>query len=480
MKLFRLQNFEDSSILLKFHVFFVLLTIIPVGVLMYLYAQLEDSGTIDLTVDQLNITLIIVVLGVASGYVAMRLMLKNLINVTHASMARLGEVLGPEKIQAYLKGSENEIEVLTKTFGEVTHRLEENVQTLELTRKTLQSVLTRVGHGLSSISSLDTFFDLIVETTTEAMFGRKGLILLLDEEKENLRIKAVCGVPSRTFAREGFSVEKGIFAPVLSSQSAIVLSKTNYHASSTDPEAGLDFPILCAPLILQGSVRGIIVISGRKEGSSFRNEEMDFLMDLAGQTALAIENSTLKQDKDRAYLETLTALAMAVEAKDPYARGHAQRVADISVLVAQSLGMAPQDINYLKDAARLHDLGKIGVADEVLAKPSPLTDQEWTMIKRHPEIGEGIIRSVPSLQPLCDIIRHHHECLDGSGYPDNFSGDQLSLSVRILSVTNIYDDLVMDRPNRRGAAKGEAIALLKAMGSKIDQKVVDVLAALAV
>ena len=478
VKLFRLQTFENSSILLKFHVFFVLMTIIPVGVLMYLYAQLEDSGAIDLTVDQLNITLIIVTLGVAVGYVAMRLMLKNLIDVTNASMARLGQVLGPEKIQDYLKGSENEIEVLTKTFGEVTHRLEENVQTLELTKKTLQSVLTRVGHGISSMGSLDTFLDLIVETTTEAMFGRKGILLLLDEDKKTLRVKAVCGISSRVFAKNGFSAETGIFAPVLLNRSALILSKTHYHVDSAEGEDGLDFPMMCAPLLFGDNVQGVLVISGRKEGSNFRNEEMDLLTNLAGQTAVAIENSLLSKNQDRAYFETLAALAMAVEAKDPYARGHLERVADLSARIAQALEVDQQLAAHLRDAARLHDLGKIGIADEILAKPSSLTDQELAMMRRHPEIGEGIIRPIPSLQPLCDIVRHHHEMLDGSGYPDGLRAEQISLAARILCAVNIYDDLVMDRPHRRAMSRAEAVAELRSMDAKLDQRVVEVLAGL--
>jgi len=153
--------------------------------------------------------------------------------------------------------------------------------------------------------------------------------------------------------------------------------------------------MICAPLILHDEVFGVIAVAGKKNGSTFQEEEIVLLLSLATQTAIAIENSTLSENADKTYFETLAALAMAVEAKDPYSRGHLDRVGQYAVAVAQYLGLSSLEVGYLRDAAKIHDVGKIGVTDDVLAKPSALNEQEWVMMKRHPEIGRA--SSAPSV-----------------------------------------------------------------------------------
>ncbi|MBF0485659.1 MAG: GAF domain-containing protein [Candidatus Omnitrophica bacterium] len=477
MNKIKFQTLEDSSILVKFHIFFVLLTLIPLGVLILLYVEFTENGRVDLSVEQLNIVLAIVVFGIISGYVAMRLMLKNLIDVTSTSAVKLRDVLGPEKIQDFLKGSEDEIAILTRTFREITFRLEENVSNLEMTKKTLQSVLTRVGQGISSLRDIDTFLDLIVETMTEALSGKKGLLLLVDEEKKTLQVKAIYGFKSSLLDKINFSSDTSPFAPALKTRTALIIPKIQYLDSSSSQQDDIfDYPIICAPLILRDKVLGVIAVSGRKAGSSFQDEEMALLLSLATQTAVAIENSKLNSNADRTYFETLSALAMAVEAKDPYSRGHLDRVGAYAVQLAQHFALPLHEVGDLRDAAKIHDVGKIGVTDDVLAKPAPLTEQEWVMMKRHPEIGEGIIKPITSLQPLRDIIRHHHEKLDGSGYPDGLKGNSISLSVRILTISDIYDALTTDRPYRKAMSQTDAFRVMREMGEAIDQKVVQALA----
>jgi HD-GYP domain-containing protein (c-di-GMP phosphodiesterase class II) len=139
------------------------------------------------------------------------------------------------------------------------------------------------------------------------------------------------------------------------------------------------------------------------------------------------------------------------------------------------MGLGQSDVKMLRDAARLHDIGKIGVTDMVLLKPGPLNDEEWEMMKKHPEIGEGIIKPIQSLRNLCDIVRHHHEKLDGSGYPDGLKGDEIKPLVRILTVADIFDALTTDRPYRKGFTHDKAIEELRKMEGKLDMKMVEAL-----
>jgi len=166
-----------------------------------------------------------------------------------------------------------------------------------------------------------------------------------------------------------------------------------------------------------------------------------------------------------------------VDAKDRYSRGHLERVAQYCVTIAETLNLSQEDVILLRDAARLHDVGKIGVPDELLMKPAPLEDSEMEIMKKHSEIGESIIKPVGSLRPLCDIVRHHHEKLDGSGYPDGLKGDQITLLARISAVADIFDALTTDRPYRKRFSFDEALQEMRAMKGQIDQEIVESLAA---
>ena len=195
---------------------------------------------------------------------------------------------------------------------------------------------------------------------------------------------------------------------------------------------------------------------------------------MALQTAVAIENSRLSEDVEKTYFETISALALAVDAKDKYSRGHLDRVAKYVVQIGEALKLSRQEITLLRDAARLHDVGKIGVPDEILLKPAPLTTAEMDIMKKHPEVGESIIKPIRSLRVLCDIIRHHHEKLNGNGYPDGLKGSEISHLVRITTVADIFDALTTDRPYRSRFSVEEAFKELRKMKEEVDQNIVEI------
>ena len=204
---------------------------------------------------------------------------------------------------------------------------------------------------------------------------------------------------------------------------------------------------------------------------------MNLFHNLALQTAVAIENSRLNEDAERTYFETISALALAVEAKDPYSRGHSDRVAKFVVQIGKHLNLSPEDLHILRDAAKLHDLGKIGVIDKVLKKEGPLTEQEMAMMRKHSEIGEGIIKPIRSLRNLCDLVRHHHEKLNGNGYPDGIKGEEIHRLVRILTVADIYDALTSTRSYRSAFTADKAFEELRKMKDQVDQEIVEAFAA---
>lgn len=163
----------------------------------------------------------------------------------------------------------------------------------------------------------------------------------------------------------------------------------------------------------------------------------------------------------RSYFGSITALYFALEARDPYTRGHSERVFHYCVHTGEILGLTHQEMMNLKYAALLHDLGKIGIPDSILQKPGKLTQEEYAAIQNHPAVGATILNPIQFLKRAKDIIREHHEHYDGSGYPHGLSAERLSIQGRIIAVVDAYDAMRSDRPYRSAMSRQEAIAELR-------------------
>jgi putative nucleotidyltransferase with HDIG domain len=178
--------------------------------------------------------------------------------------------------------------------------------------------------------------------------------------------------------------------------------------------------------------------------------------------------------RDEAYFRNLEALARAIDARDPYTFEHSARVAAISLELAKGMNLAEADLVVLRRAGLLHDVGKIGVSDKVLAKAGPLNDEEWASIRRHPVIGFEMLKDVPFLQPSLDPIRHHHERWDGEGYPDGLKGTSISQLARIVTLADAFDAMTSDRPYRKGFSfEFAARTMLSESGRQFDPAVVE-------
>ena len=174
----------------------------------------------------------------------------------------------------------------------------------------------------------------------------------------------------------------------------------------------------------------------------------------------------------------LFSLANTVEAKDTYTQGHVERVSNMAVNLGKKLGMTGRELEALRFGGALHDIGKIAVPGKILNKPGPLDPNEWEIMKSHPDEGCKIcLPLMKNLGPALEVIRHHHEKLDGSGYPDGLKGDEISVAARVMGVVDIYDALITDRPYRKGMSKEKAFEILReeAERDKLDKEVVEVL-----
>lgn len=194
-----------------------------------------------------------------------------------------------------------------------------------------------------------------------------------------------------------------------------------------------------------------------------------------GPLLLARYSFKLYVDMKRIYLDTVKSLSAAIEAKDPYTKGHSMRVSQYACSLAEKVGLPQKQMETLKIAAMLHDIGKIGIDESILNKPERLTEDEYEKIKQHPEIGVKIIQEINFLKEASIIIQNHHERIDGTGYPQGIKGKDINIEAAILSIADVFDALTSERPYRSSLSLAEAIEVLNnGRGTQFDSKLVDI------
>ncbi|MCD6304078.1 MAG: HD-GYP domain-containing protein, partial [Planctomycetes bacterium] len=213
-----------------------------------------------------------------------------------------------------------------------------------------------------------------------------------------------------------------------------------------------------------------------KAGGDFNSIDIKLMSSVANQAAVFLTNHVLYADLQELLMGVLHALTASIDAKDPYTCGHSRRVADISRRLAETMGLAPPDVQRTYLAGLLHDIGKIGVPEAVLCKPGRLTDAEYEQIKKHPEIGARILGGIRQLEHVVPGILCHHERLDGRGYPRGLSGAQIPLEARIIGLADCFDAMTSDRVYRKALPLEKVIREIRRhAGTQFDRKVADVL-----
>jgi HD-GYP domain-containing protein (c-di-GMP phosphodiesterase class II) len=237
--------------------------------------------------------------------------------------------------------------------------------------------------------------------------------------------------------------------------------------------------IAVAPLRLDGDRLGCIVVRTKPDGGTFDDRSMRLLAGVAHQVKLAVANASSFESLERTFLSTVEALANALEANDEYTSSHARWITDMALHVGGELGMDAKSLKRLELGALFHDIGKIGIPEAILSKPGPLSDEEWKVVRLHPELGARILAPIERLEQVCEIVRHCHEHWDGSGYPNGLAGEEIPLESRVILVCDAYHAMTTDRPYRSRLPVEEACRRLRAAaGTQFDPQVVELFLAL--
>jgi diguanylate cyclase (GGDEF)-like protein len=353
---------------------------------------------------------------------------------------------------------EDDVRLLEVLAGHAAVALE-NASLYESARREAEraTALLEFSRQLSSAEGMDAVVDRIVALSARTLGSPRASVWCQDTVGGEVRLRATYGYSELDRER---------------------LARMELpHELAEEPFVVADeFEAAIAPLTLDGGRLGCIAVAPPESGE-LTERQLRLLAGIAHQSTLALTNAGNFDTLERTFLETVEALANALEANDEYTSSHARWITDLALKVGAKLGLEGASLKRLELGALFHDIGKIGIPETILAKPGPLTEDERQIVELHPELGERIIAPIDRLEEVRPIVRHCHERYDGAGYPDRLSGEDIPIESRIILVCDAYHAMTTDRPYRRRLTDDEALRRLhEAAGTQFDPRVVEVCA----
>lgn len=361
---------------------------------------------------------------------------------------------------------------LMKELEEQNIKLEEKVRrrTKELT------LLYQIGQDLSSTLKLDKVLAIIVDSFCAVLDIEICSLLLFDEESNEMVIKVARGLNEEIIAQTKIKSGESISGWVAQYKEAILIDdiEKDPRFCRSNNEKYYTRSFISVPLIAKDKVIGVINVNNKSSRQSFTQEDLNIVKGIAAEAAIAVENARLYTSLEETYIRTVMSLTSAINAKDHYTKTHSEHVTEYAAAIAQEMKIPKGEIEEIKHACQLHDLGKIGVPDYILTKPGKLTPEEWKEIKLHSLKSAEILSPLVFLGDIIGLVEQHHERYDGLGYPFGFKGEDIKLGARIMAVADSFDAMITDRPYRKALTREEAIAELKNnSGTQFDPKVVE-------
>ena len=375
-------------------------------------------------------------------------------------------------------GLEERLFSLVSASKEVEEEIQEIIHSVRRYTEKLE-LLMNVGALLNSSLHTSEVRRRAISISCDLMECKASTLYLIDPEKNELYFETIVGDESANVLKEirlPINEESIAGSVALFLEPLIIndVASDQRHFKPADVKSKFKTQnMICVPVFAKDTLVGVLQAMNRAQGS-FDQEDLTLFRSLANKVGMAVENAALYESLQASFTETVGALASAIDARDQYTGGHSKRVAFFSTLIAKYLGLADEEIEEIRMGALLHDIGKIGVRDNVLLKGKELDKDEWEHMRKHPEFGFQIVGHVPTLKKVAEGMRFHHERPDGKGYPLGLKGDEIPLVASIISVADTFDAMTTNRPYRKGMPYETAVLeISKNKGTQFDEKVVD-------
>ncbi|MBM3131191.1 MAG: GAF domain-containing protein [Chloroflexi bacterium] len=340
--------------------------------------------------------------------------------------------------------------------------------------------LIEINRHLSNSLRLDDVLQSVMTTAVELLRCESGSLLLVDTETNELVFRVVVGPASARLQGTRLPPGVGVVGDVVKEGKPLIVNNAQSdprHYKAIDDQVALQTSTLMAvPLVTKERVLGVLEVLNKTDRTPFNDDDCAALTALAIQSGIALENAQLYSDLKQAFTDTVSIITNAVEARDPYTAEHTDRVTMIALEMARELHWSREQIENLQIGALLHDIGKIGIADEILRKPDSLTPDEYKEMQQHPIVGAQMLKGVSALRPVLPYILYHQERYDGKGYPFGLAGDQIPIEGRLLTVADTFDAMTSTRPYRQALTSQEALAeIARHRGTQFDPEMMDAL-----
>ena len=422
-----------------------------------------------------------------AGHVVNSADIRPMQSALYAPMKAEGRVIGVVKLESYIKNryTSNDAELLELAANTMAGAIQNTRLFSQLKRRVDQlSALHAVDTAIGSTTDLRVSLQAVLENITRQLQVDAADVLLLNQASLTLQYGAGVGFLTSEAMHTSISIGRGqagkaalerrtVYIPDLNAED-VGFVRTNLIAA----ERFVSY--LAVPLIAKGEVKGVLEIFHRGY-LEMDEERKSFLEMLAGQAALAIDNALMFESLEKAnvglimaYDATIEGWSQALELRDQETQGHSARVLDLTLQLAAAMNIPDNEAQDLRRGVLLHDIGKMGIPDAILHKPGPLTDEEWEVMRKHPQYAFDMLAPIVYLRNSLDIPYCHHEKWDGTGYPRHLKGETIPLAARIFSIIDVYDALTSDRPYRKAWLREKTIAYIsEELGKHFDPRVVD-------
>lgn len=332
---------------------------------------------------------------------------------------------------------------------------------VERENKARLELIYEVSKKVGSVPRMTQMLEQVIKMTQKTLNASAASILLFRDNDQELYFEVASGPVGKALRQVKLSTKYGIAGQVARTGKPLIVNDVSrsesFHKMIDDTTGFSTKSLVCAPLVVHRRILGVIEVLNKLDGSEFEEQDLEAVVSVATTAAMAIENTRLHQTVLDAYKNTIKTLAAAIDAKDPYTRGHSQRVMEYTLLAGAYLSFSSDEMETLEYAGILHDIGKISIDSTILNKPGALNESEWEMIREHPAVGANLLRGIPFLEKASELVLCHHERFDGGGYPNGIRGEVMPIGARLIAVADAFDTMTTDRSYRAAMTVDHAV-----------------------